>query len=99
MKLLFRWVCLSLLCVTFSCGRFSSSYPEVPGNLFIRQQICDLNDFKKTFLNPAQNLKAQGFSAFSLHRDLKDPKTYILTLKCDNLKKAVNYIKSSNFHT
>ena len=68
-----------------------------PGTLFIRQQICDVNDFKRSFLVPTQ-LKAQSFLAYSLHRDLKDPKTYILTLKCSNLRKAISYIQTSDFH-
>jgi len=94
-----RWICLTVLILAAGCGVFKPPFPEVPGNLFIRQQICDIDDFKKAYLNPPQKLKDQSFTAYSLHRDLKDPKTYILTLKCTNLRKAVGYIQSSDFHT
>jgi len=99
LRIFFRFFCLSLLCFSAACKDSRPVYPDAPGNLFIRQQICDIEDFKKTFLTPNQKLKDQGFSAYSLHRDLTDPKTYILTLKCANLKRAVEFIQSSNFHT
>lgn len=99
MNQLIRWACFISLCALNACRSPSASYPETPGNLFIRQQICDVAYFKKTFLTPSEKLKAQGFLAYSLHRDLNDPKTYLITLKCSDLKKAVDYIESSNFHT
>ncbi len=97
MKTSLWFASLFFLLGIISCARHPSL--EAPGNLFIRLQICDLNDFKKNFFNPPDKLKAQGFLAYSIHRDLKDPKTYILALKCSNLKKALDYIQSSNFHT
>ncbi len=44
-------------------------------------------------------MKTHGFSAYSLHRDLKDPHALILTLKCSNLQEAVAFIQSVDFKT
>jgi|SRR5580658_5484513 quinol monooxygenase YgiN len=98
MKVFFRWLgCLSLL-MAASVGRASDeSYPPVPGNLFIHEKIADLKAFQKTFQDQRQNLKNEGFLAYSLHRDLQDPKSIILTLKCSDLEKAMAFIRSDEF--
>ena len=95
MRSLLSLILFFIFCLSPACR--APLYPENPGNLFIRQQICDINEFKKSFLTPA--LKTNGFLAYSLHRDIKDPKTYILTLKCTDLRKAIKFVQSSGFHT
>jgi len=42
-------------------------------------------------------LKSHGFSAFSLHRDLKDSHMMIETLKCSDLEKGVEFVRSPEF--
>ncbi len=79
--------------------RFQTLYPEAPGVLFIRQQICDINDFKKGFFRPENALKDHGLTAYRFFRDPKDPKTYILEFQCSSLKKAAAFLQSSNFLT
>ncbi|HTC22105.1 MAG TPA: hypothetical protein VK859_14710 [bacterium] len=81
-----------------ACG-LQKPYPEAPGTIFIRQQICDLDDFKKSFFRPQNDLKGHGFLAYRFLRDPKDPKTYILAFQCSNLDKGVRFIQSSNFLT
>ena len=73
--------------------------PEGPGNLFLHEKISDLNTFKAAFQAQAQNLKGHGFLAYSLHRDLKDLHSIILTLKCSNLRKGVEFIQSRPFQS
>ncbi len=89
------FLCLALSVV--SC-RVQITYPHAPGTLFIRQQICDLNDFKSGFFKRENDLRGHGFMAYSFHRDPIDPKTYILSFKCGDLEKAVEFIRSSNFY-
>lgn len=98
MKKFFLLPCLLYLVLSGTACRSQGPYPDAPGTLFIRQQICDLNDFKKGFFKPENSLKAHGFLAYSFHRDPQDPKTYILSFKCTDLKKAVEFIRSSNFY-
>ena len=89
---------LPLLWAIPAC-RLQNPYPETPGTLFIRQQICDIDDFKKSFFRPQNDLKGHGFRAYSFLRDPKDPKTYILAFSCANLRKGVDFVRSSNFLT
>lgn len=97
-KKLLNWTCfLSLALAGISC-RVQVTYPHDPGTLFIRQQICDLNDFKTGFFKRGNDLKGHGFLAYSFHRDPQDPKTYILSFKCQDLERAVEFIRSSNFY-
>ena len=70
---------------------------DAPGNVFIRQKATDLKSFRQAFLGQKDNLKAHGFSAYSLHRDYKDSKTFILTLKCSDLDKGVSFVRSPEF--
>jgi hypothetical protein len=93
------WSFLLCLIPASQACRFQNPYPDAPGVLFIRQQICDLGDFKKGFFRPENSLKARGFLAYSFHRDLRDPGAYILAFKCADLRKAVEFIQSSNFIT
>lgn len=70
---------------------------NAPGTVFIRQKTKDIKKFREVFLDQKQNLKANGFSAYSLHRDLKDPHIVILTLKCLDLEKGVKFVRSPDF--
>jgi hypothetical protein len=65
-----------------------------PGEIFIRQKAASYQSYRQAFLSQAPNFKAQGFSAYSLHVDLKDSKTVIVTLKCSNLNKALIFVRS-----
>jgi hypothetical protein len=67
------------------------------GTLFIRQQICDLNDFKTRFFTQPNDLKGRGFLDYRFYRDTNDPKTYILIFDCADMKKAEAFLRSSNF--
>jgi hypothetical protein len=87
-----------LLLLTASACQVKVTYPNAAGTLFIRQQICDLHDFKTGFFKRENDLKGHGFLTYSFHRDPQDPKTYILAFKCSNLKKAADLIGSSNFY-
>ena len=73
--------------------------PESPGNIFIRQRAGDFNSFRAAFQNQREDFKANGFSAYSLHRDLTDPQALILTLKCSNLGKGLSFIRSKAYKT
>jgi hypothetical protein len=96
---LIRGPLLVLLVSVLSCQWGGIRYPETPGTIFIRQQICDIDFFKQKFLlNPRNHLKDKGFTAYSLHRDLTDPKTYLIILRCQNLKKGVDFIQSAGLH-
>lgn len=75
----------------------SGSSLDSPGNIFIRQKAADLKSFRQALLGQKDNLKSHGFSAYSLHRDYKDSKTFILTLKCSDLDKGVSFVRSPEF--
>ncbi len=85
-----------LLCLTSHVWSKGSPL-NAPGTVFIRQKISDFKTFRQVFVDQKQNLKDHGFSAYSLHRDLNDPLTYILTLKCSDLEKGVDFVRSANF--
>jgi hypothetical protein len=67
------------------------------GTVFIRQKTQDLKVYRDVFVAQKDSLKAHGFFAYSLHRDLNDPKTMIVTLKCINMKEGVRFIHSAEF--
>lgn len=67
------------------------------GTIFVREKATDGKTFRAVFLAQASNLKSNGFLAYSLHRDLKDKTTFILTLKCSDLDKGVSFIRSPEF--
>ncbi len=96
MKTLLLGLSLCLFWCAQECGPQSSSN-KGPGTLFIRQQICDLNDFKTRFFTAQNNLKGRGFLDYRFYRDTNDPKTYILIFDCADLKKAEAFLGSSNF--
>jgi hypothetical protein len=98
LSLIFRIYLFFLLLALPAC-RLQNPYPDAPGTLFIRQQICDLDDFKKSFYRPQNDLRGHGFLAYRFLRDPKDPKTYILAFQCSDLNKGVRFIQSSNFLT
>ncbi len=97
MKSFFLSSCFLFLVLGIPACRLQSPYPEAPGTLFIRQQICDIDDFKKSFFLPQNDLKGHGFQAYSFLRDTEDPKTYILAFSCADLRKGVAFVQSSNF--
>jgi hypothetical protein len=79
---------------------FTSSWASglhAPGTIFIRQQTKDISAYRTVFLGQKDNLKAHGFSAYSLHKDLKDDHVVIVTLKCSDLGKGVKYVRSAEF--
>jgi hypothetical protein len=80
-----------------SACRNNSLSLDTPGTVFIRQNVKNIKTFRETFLGQKENLKTHQFSAYSLHRDLKDSHTVILTLKCSDLKKGVEFIQSPDF--
>lgn len=88
---------LGLLLLAAPACRSPRAFPQTPGILLVRQQVCDLGDFKKGFFAPANHLKAQGFLSYRFYRDLGDPKTYILAFQCADLEKAMDLMKSSHF--
>ncbi len=96
--------CIGLMVLTiFSAVPFSwatdSPAPssDFPGNLFIRQNAGDTKVFKVEFQKLFGDFKANGFSDYSLHRDLKNPRYLILTLKCANLNNGIHFIKSATY--
>jgi hypothetical protein len=92
---------LLLLCAPLACGILRTSIPESPGNIFIRMEAGDLQSFplQETFRSQKENLKKHGGLAYSLHRDWTEKGAFILTLKCSNLRKVVNFTRSPNFLT
>jgi hypothetical protein len=99
MKTIPLWTYFLFLLLSLPACGLQKSYPQAPGTLFIRQQICDLDDFKKSFFRPQNDLKGHGFQGYRFLRDPKDPKTYILAFQCSNLDQGVRFIQSSNFLT
>lgn len=67
------------------------------GTVFVRQNAKDLSAYRQAFLVQGPNLKTQGFTAYSLHKDLKAKNTFILTLKCSDLQKGVSFVRSPEF--
>ena len=88
-----------LLCAFISSCAKANPYPETAGNLFIRQTISDITAWKAAFQSEKPSFKAEGFLAYSLHRDLIDPKVFILTLKCSNLREAMAFVQSTDYQT
>ncbi|HUO58365.1 MAG TPA: hypothetical protein VMV05_09360 [bacterium] len=81
---------------SFGCRNGSFSL-EAPGTIFIRQKAPDPKAYLRAFRTEGPNLKAHGFSAYSLHRDLNDRETFIITLKCDRLGEGVDFVRSPEF--
>lgn len=92
-----RFGCFALLCAVSACRGPSISYSENPGNLFIREKVSDFDGFKSSILGQRQNLKANGISAYSLHRDLYELDMLIVTFKCSDLKRGVGFVQSDSF--
>jgi len=70
---------------------------NAPGNIFIRQKAGDTKAYREALLGQKDQLKAHGFSAYSLHRDLKDRHVLIVTLKCSDLEKGIDFVRSPDF--
>ncbi|MGH7738665.1 MAG: hypothetical protein ACREL1_00825 [bacterium] len=64
-----------------------------PGNLFIRQQASNYQNYRTAFLSQRAGFKAHGFSAYSFHLDLKNPHIIITTLKCSDLQKGLAFVR------
>jgi hypothetical protein len=94
---------LKLILIIFSIFTFSTACKnnslsiDSPGTVFIRQKARDIKAFRVIFLRQKENMKTHGFSAYSLHRDLKDSHIVIVTLKCSDLEKGVEFIRSPEF--
>ncbi|HET9870204.1 MAG TPA: hypothetical protein VFR02_06905 [bacterium] len=68
-----------------------------PGEVFIRQEAADPAGYRADLLAQSPALKAAGFTAYSFHRDLRDPKVTITTLKCSDLAQGLAYLRSAKF--
>jgi hypothetical protein len=97
MKKRFSSLFFSFLLCSTAYSWSNSSTLNAPGTVFIRQKVADFKTFRQVFLDQKQNLKDHSFSAYSLHRDLNDPLTYILTLQCSDLGKGVDFVRSADF--
>ncbi|HVZ80611.1 MAG TPA: hypothetical protein VHE12_07410 [bacterium] len=87
-----------LMMAFFSSGcRNDRSSLEAPGTIFIRQKAADPKAYLRAFFEEGPKLKAHGFSAYSLHRDLNDRGTFIITLKCARLGEGVDLVRSPEF--
>ena len=96
----FLAVLVTLLSVALLAWGFHNLGPMTltsPGEIFIRQQAKDPKAYQAEFLAQAPQLKGAGFTAYSFHRDLKDPKTLITTLKCSHLGRGVAFVQSPQF--
>jgi hypothetical protein len=91
-----KWIGV-LLVLCFQILSVNAFSKETSGTVFVREKAADVKVFRETFLGQSQNLKSHGFLAYSLHRDLKDKTTLILTLKCSDLEKGVDFIRSAEF--
>ena len=100
-KFFFSLVGIFLLFISPNCWAAGSPSPspDLPGNIFISQNVGDFKAFKKEFQKLHSNFKDNGFSAYSLHRDLKNPSFLILTLKCSNLKNGIDFIHSTAYRS
>ncbi len=68
-----------------------------PGTVFVREKVKELKIFREVFQEQKSNLKSHGFSAYSLHQDLKDPMIVILTMKCSNMARGVDFVRSPEY--
>jgi len=95
MKTNFKYLILSafVLILATACGPNLRS----PGNFFLRQKAPNLQAFKDALKKLKPELKQKGFLAYSLHRDLGDRQTYILTLKCVDLRQGEEFLRSPAF--
>jgi hypothetical protein len=91
------WALGFLLLAALSACHGNRASLDHPGAVFIRQKTGNVKSFHEALLRQGQNLKAHGFSAYSLHRVLADPHSLILTLKCSNLEKGVDYVRTPEF--
>jgi hypothetical protein len=89
-------VCV-LLGANGGCGRAKDTGLDSSGNIFVRQMATSLKLYREAFLGQKQALKAHGFEAYSLHRDLKVPHVFILTLQCSDLAEGVSFIRSPEY--
>ena len=90
---------LALLGIVPSSGAVNATppSPHSQGTIFIREKISDEKSFKTAFEGLRPDFKANGFLAYSLHKDLNDPAFLILTLQCTDLEKGISFIKSAHY--
>ncbi len=95
-KLLNSWLYLVLAIMAQGWRADASPSPRLDsqGTIFIREKIAGVEKFKDAIRELSQNFKANGFLAYSLHRDLKKPDYLILTLQCSNLGRGVTFLRS-----
>ena len=93
-KFLFPFLALGFIFSSLGCQKESL---HSPGTLFLRQSVDHYKVFHAAFLAQSQNLKEQGFLAYSLHQDASDPKRVLLTLKCSDLEKGLTFVQSDYF--
>jgi len=87
-------LCL-LLAVLLQAG-CAKSLPHTSGELFVRMTVVDPVAWRKGFHSIEDLLKSQGFLAYSLHQDLKDPQGLLVTLKCRDLLKGYRFVSGGN---
>ena len=87
---------LKLTLLAFAVFAFTSASwcnsLNASGTVFIRQHTKNIKTYREVFLGQTQNLKAHGFTAYSLHRDLKDSHVVIVTMKCLDLEEGVHFL-------
>ena len=91
-----KWFLIILAVFALTTGSMADSL-HAPGTIFIRQGTKDIQAYRDVFLGLKANLKAHGFEAYSLHRDLKDKHVVIVTLKCSDLDKGIQFVHSAEF--
>lgn len=86
--------------LAFALGWIGASHAsslDRPGIVFVRQAASGLKAYRQAFLAQVPDLKANGFTAYSLHRDLKAKNTFILTLESSDLQRGVSFVRSPGF--
>ncbi len=97
MRTMLRWGSVLLVCLGVACCYKGFQFPDKAGTVFIRQPIDNMENFKSAFEAQKSHLKTAGFSAYSLHRDMTNPRVLIITLKCLSLRKGLNLIESPEY--
>ena len=97
MRSMLRWGSALLVCLGAACCYKGFQFPDKAGTIFIHQPIDKMESFKAAFEGQKDHLKAAGFFAYSLHRDLKDPKVLIMTMKCASLRKGLSLVESPEY--
>jgi hypothetical protein len=78
-------------------GAEPASNPNKPGCVFLREHISDPDNFLILFGSKKETLKAKGFTHYSLHEAIEDPKTMILVLRCSDLATGLAYLNKADW--